>query len=65
MEVCKLGKMALGADAKEPCELLIHDGTRFHCKLVVIEDAMRRNEPDTEPMIRNALAIEKGCDADD
>lgn len=59
MEICPIGREAFpGASAR--CPGMLFDEGRFHCRLVLIEEAAGM-----EPLIARALGIGRGCCADD
>ena len=58
-EVCGIGKQVHG-DIEGPCPSMTYQEGRFFCGVVLIEELAGM-----EPLIRQALGIGRGCDADD
>jgi len=66
MEVCKIGKMILGDAQKAPCPLLMQVTNKSTGEIKLVCDLVVREKlTGIEPIIQNALAIGKGCDAAD
>ena len=64
VEVCQLGVQAFGAIAA-PCPALQFYQGRFWCGLLFLEYEARRQGIIALPLIEQALAIGRGCDAED
>lgn len=62
MEVCAIGKVAMGENAEAPCKMLLHEHGRNWCRLVLAENFLNQQGL-CEPVFTNALAIGKGCDS--
>jgi hypothetical protein len=64
VEVCRIGQMAFG-DVPAPCPGLTFVQGRFWCQLVLAEQQAQGLGVVTAPRLAEALAIGRGCDAED
>lgn len=62
LSLCEPARVLLGSDANAPCPMLVDDGKRYWCGLVIMED--KHPHARANPLIQIGLGIGKGCQAD-
>lgn len=64
LEVCAIGKYAF-PDSPAPCPAIAYVDGMVRCGLVLMEQAVIRQDGDVKPLIQEMLGTGRGCDADD